>query len=329
MSKSKRLVGLMMAVNRKRRFKVRELAEEFGVSARTIMRDLQELSELGVPLYAEPGPHGGYQVVRERVLPPIAFAEQEAVAMFFAVHALRHYVSLPFETESSAALNKFYLHMPGDIRDRIDAMKNRVDFVTPPWKREAPFLATLLDAAIGGRTVTIEYESRRGRSCRRIRPVGLYANSGLWYCPAYCFSREDYRVFRCDRITAATADAENVPLGAKEKADVHLGNWREKIHGGPGEAEEGQTLAVYAELTREGVQRCQREMWLAASLHVRPDGTGYLEGGWPRRDVSFYARFFVGLGAEAAVERPAELIEAIRSDLAILIERYCSPDTEG
>jgi predicted DNA-binding transcriptional regulator YafY len=144
--------------------------------------------------------------------------------------------------------------------------------------------------------------------------VGLYANSGLWYCPAYCFSREAYRVFR-------------FPLGAKEKADVHLGNWREMIHGGPGEAGEGQTLAVYAELTREGVQRCQRELWLASSLHVRPDGTGYLEGDWPRRDRSFFARFFVGLGAEAVVERPAELIEAVRSDLAFLIERYCA-DTE-
>jgi len=164
------------------------------------------------------------------------------------------------------------------------------------------------------RTVTVEYESRRGRSSRRIRPVGLYANSGLWYCPAYCFSREAYRVFR-------------FPLGAKEKADVHLGNWREMIHGGPGEAGEGQTLAVYAELTREGVQRCQRELWLASSLHVRPDGTGYLEGDWPRRDRSFFARFFVGLGAEAVVERPAELIEAVRSDLAFLIERYCA-DTE-
>ncbi len=104
--KSKRLMELMMTVNRKRRFKVQELADEFGVSKRTILRDLQELSELGVPLYSEVGPHGGYQVIRERVLPPIAFTEGEAVAMFFAVHALRHYSSLPFEAESASALRQ-------------------------------------------------------------------------------------------------------------------------------------------------------------------------------------------------------------------------------
>lgn len=82
MSKSKRLLDLMMTVNRRRKFTVRELADEFGVSTRTILRDLQELGELGVPLYSEVGPHGGYQVLNERILPPIAFTEAEAVAIF-------------------------------------------------------------------------------------------------------------------------------------------------------------------------------------------------------------------------------------------------------
>lgn len=330
MSKSKRLVELMMTVNRRRRFKVRELADEFGVSTRTIMRDLQELSELGVPLYAEPGPHGGYQVVRERVLPPIAFTEQEAVAIFFAVHALRHYVSLPFEAESSSALQKFYLHMPGDVRDRIDEMKNRVDFVTPSWKREAPFLAVLLDAAIRGRTLTVEYESRRERSCRRIRPIGIYANSGIWYCPAYCYSREDYRVFRCDRIfdvqEADGSEEEGAPL-PEGQAPIHLGNWMELLRAEQGKEGE-ERASVYAELTREGVQRCQGEMWIGGSLHVREDGSGWLEGDWPKRDYPFYARFFIGLGAEAAVERPEELKAEIRRQLAELIERYCAPGPE-
>lgn len=70
MSKAKRLNEMIMMVNRKKRFTVGELAQEFGVSKRTVLRDLQELSELGVPLYSETGPHGGYQVLNERILPP-------------------------------------------------------------------------------------------------------------------------------------------------------------------------------------------------------------------------------------------------------------------
>ncbi|MGF7087122.1 putative DNA-binding transcriptional regulator YafY [Kroppenstedtia sanguinis] len=220
MPKSKRLMELMMTVNRKRRFKVQELADEFGVSKRTILRDLRELSELGVPLYSEVGPHGGYQVIRERVLPPIAFTEEEAVAMFFAVHALRHYSSLPFEAESASALRKFYLHMSGDVRDRIDSMRNRIDFITPTRRSDAPYLVMLLDAAIYGKVLAVKYESKEGEvNHRRIQPVYIYAKDGFWYCKAYCFLRQGYRVFRCDRIYEAAYDTSGTePL---ELGDVH------------------------------------------------------------------------------------------------------------
>lgn len=108
MSKSKRLLELMMTVNRKRKFTVRELADEFGVSARTILRDLQELSELGVPLYSQVGPHGGYQVLKERILPPIAFTEEEAVAIFLP--------AMPCATMNISPLRKSrYLHCINSI----------------------------------------------------------------------------------------------------------------------------------------------------------------------------------------------------------------------
>lgn len=313
MPKSKRLMALMMTVNRKRRFKVQELADEFGVSTRTILRDLQELSELGVPLYSEVGPHGGYQVVRERVLPPIAFTEEEAVAMFFAVHALRHYSSLPFEAESASALSKFYLHMPGDVRDRIDGMKDRVDFVAPTRRGNAPCLAILLDAAVRREVLVVDYESKEeGKGSRRIQPVCIYAHNGFWYCTAYCFLREGYRVFRCDRIREAALD----PSGTSpiELGDVRLSR-REA-------AEPREPIRLRAELTRTGVQRCESELWLAPMLLVREDGGGLIDHDVSRDDLSFYADFFIGLGSEAELNEPAELREAIRGKLSDLMARY-------
>lgn len=89
MHKAQRLVQLIMLVNERRTFTVQELADECGVSRRTMIRDLAELSELGIPLYSEVGPHGGYRVLREKVLPPISFSEHEAMALFFAAHRYR------------------------------------------------------------------------------------------------------------------------------------------------------------------------------------------------------------------------------------------------
>jgi len=314
MPKSKRLLELMMTVNRKRKFTVKELAQEFGVSTRTMLRDLQELSELGVPLYSEVGPHGGYQVLKERILPPIAFSEEEAVAMFFAVYALRHYSSLPFETESASALDKFYLHMSGDVRDRIDQMKNRVDFVTPTRQQESPFLSILLEAAVQQKVLLIEYESRGDEACRHIQPIGIYANNGLWFCPAYCFLRKDFRIFRCDRIHSAAYDAEGTePMDLRH---VHLGN-RESFF-----RTEKATTGLYADLSQKGVQMCEAVLWLGSHLHVREDGTGWLEGPIPQNDLAFYARFFIGLGNEATVKQPAELISYMKRLFAEIMSKY-------
>lgn len=319
MNKSKRLMELMMTVNRMKRFKVGELADEFGVSKRTILRDLQELSELGVPLYSEVGPHGGYQVLRERVLPPIAFTEEEAVAMFFAVHALRHYASLPFEAESASALNKFYLYMPGDVRDRIDGMKNRIDFITPTRGGDAPFLSILLDAAVSGRVLAIEYESKEeGVSSRRIQPAFLYANNGLWYCSAYCFNRQGFRVFRCDRIRDAAYDSSGTqPL---DLGEVSPGR-REASH-------PQEPVRLLAELSRAGVQRCEAELWLSPMLQVREDGTGVIEADVPRTDLPFFTEFMIGLGEDVILKGPEELKETIRSKLSRLLGRYQSEQSK-
>ncbi|MEW4369584.1 helix-turn-helix transcriptional regulator [Paenibacillus kandeliae] len=312
MPKAKRLMELMMAVNRKRQFKVRELADEFGVSTRTILRDLQELSELGVPLYSEVGPHGGYRILRERVLPPIAFTEVEAVAMFFASHALRHYSSLPFEVESVSALRKFYLHLPGDVRDSIDRMKHRLDFTAPTRRQHAPYLPILLEAAVSQQILHITYEPEgKSRSTRPIQPVFIYTNQGFWYCSAYCFLRNEYRLFRCDRIVLA--DYDTTGLQPLELEPYQSTGWYE-------EHLPQHPLRIRAHLSHRAVQRCEGEIWI--SLDVQDDGSGYLEKVIPEEELSFYAEFCIGLGKEVAVEGPEELKEEIRKQLAHLTSHY-------
>lgn len=315
MPKSKRLLELMMTVNRKRKFTVKELAQEFGVSTRTILRDLQELSELGVPLYSEVGPHGGYQVLKERILPPIAFTEEEAVAIFFAIHALRHYSSLPFAAEASSALKKFYQFMPQDVRDRIEQMKNRVDFITPTRQASSPYLPVLLDAAILQNVLRIDYESKDKRADRHIQPIGIYTRNGLWYCRAYCFQNDDIRVFRCDRIRSAVA-SDTKP---RDLWQMHLGNSPSN------HVEEQEQLALLTELTKTGVQACEAEPGLAAQLHIREDGTGWLEGSIAKRDVLYFAKFFIGVGKDVTVKHPPELLDSMKCYLSELSSHYSFP----
>ncbi|MFS0722517.1 helix-turn-helix transcriptional regulator [Paenibacillus sp. 1P07SE] len=314
MSRSERLVALMMTVNRMRRFTVKELAGEFGVSRRTMLRDLQELSRMGVPLYSEAGPHGGYRVLRERILPPIAFTEEEAVSIFFASHALRHYTQLPYEEASASARDKFYLHMSGEVRERIDRMKQRFDLLTPARHATSPYLSVLLEAALDRTVLDIDYERGEAREDRTIQPAGIYASQGLWYCPAYCYDRGAIRLFRCDRIRSvrpAETAYEPVDLGAVELSNRLT--WPERPQ---------EPLTLQAELTSGGVQRCESEQWAQALLHVRADGTGQLAGEIGRRDIGYFADFCLGLGTEVTVLHPASLLDEIRTRLKRLSEKY-------
>ena len=168
MSKAERLIEMMITINAKRDFTVGELADEFSVSKRTILRDLQELERAGFPLYSEVGAAGGYHILKERILPPVSFLESEAKAVFFACQALQYYRDLPFEQETISVLKKFLNCLPLDLQNSIMQIQNRVVFWIPDRHRDSPLLKAMLLAAVNRHAVTIRYSSTYSESTRTI-----------------------------------------------------------------------------------------------------------------------------------------------------------------
>ncbi|WP_409345656.1 helix-turn-helix transcriptional regulator [Paenibacillus sp. MBLB4367] len=314
MFKSQRLIQLMMTVNAKRKFTVKELAQEFQVSERTIARDLQDLSELGVPLYAEQGRGGGYRVLKERMLPPIAFTENEAVAMFFACQSLQYYGALPFEPESASGLQKLYHYLSADVKDQIDKMKERVLFCNPSREQPADYLRLLMRAAVRQTVVAIEYDSSSGVAKRHIQPVGIYASHGFWYCPAYCFERKDYRLFRADRVLHAEETEELKPNAEASKASVW--EWL-----APDGSKEKQVRLVVS-LTKEGVRRCRSNYELCDSIRLHDDGSGLLDAMIPVSQLVYFTDTVWEYGKEAKVEQPEEAVRYMKEKIKALYNSY-------
>ncbi|KIL39970.1 DNA-binding protein [Gordoniibacillus kamchatkensis] len=303
MLKSQRLIQLIMRLNAKKSFTVRELADEFGLSTRTITRDLQELSELGVPIYSVQGRGGGYRLLRERLLPPISFTEGEAIAMFFACQTLEYFSSLPFGDGAESALHKFYHYLPADVREQIDRLKNRIMFWSPYRSMSADVLQTLLQAIMIRSVVTIEYKSSSGVSERHIQPIGLYASSGYWYCPAYCFLRENIRQFRADRILSAALNA-TIPC----REDVS----RQTLLNKPKKDHLEQT-ALRLELTNKGVWLLESNPRFAPFLQRNEDGSGAVVNvKIAAEDLEFYVDLIWQLGENAKILGPAEAIACMK-----------------
>ena len=320
MSKAERLIEMMITINAKRDFTVGELAKEFSVSKRTILRDLQELEQAGFPLYAEVGAAGGYHILKERILPPIAFSESEAKAIFFACQALKYYRDLPFEQETISVLKKFLNCLPLDVQNGITQIQNKVVFWIPDRHCDSPLLKEMFLVAVNRHAATIRYSSTHSESIRTIVPIGLYAMNGLWYCPAYCTAANRIRTFRVDRIREIIEEAP-CPKG-KYPIPGSIQEYLENT-----EAQNDHRLKI--RLTDIGVKRCESECLLAGGLKTLPTGGGMIDMEIDHAALEWVADYILPFGKDATVLEPEELLERMRQKIWELHRQYCVAEQSG
>ncbi|HBF0341600.1 helix-turn-helix transcriptional regulator [Clostridioides difficile] len=313
MSRAERLIELMITINAKRSFTAGELAEEFSVSKRTILRDLQVLESIASPLYSKVGAAGGYHVLKERILPPIAFSESEVKSIFFAYQSLEYYNDLPFEQETISVLKKILNCIPNDIQYNIENIRRKFVFWTPDRHCSTPLLKELFNIVMNESTIKIEYSSKQKNSVRTIVPIGLYAMDGLWYCPAYCIKSESIKEFRVDRIVKILS-IEN--LSSKKYKVLS------SIHDYLKNMEVGTDYHIKINLTDEGVKRCETEFLLARGLKILSKG-GYIDMYIPKSTLNWVAEYFLTFGKNATIIEPIELKHLIKSKVLELYNHHC------
>jgi predicted DNA-binding transcriptional regulator YafY len=187
-----------------------QLADRFEVSVRTVQRDLGALMEAGVPVYATPGPGGGYAIDPAHTLPPVNFTSDEAAALAIA---LARPDRSPLADALRSALHKVVAAMPPAEADAARRLTGRVHLMTPDGDATPSRAAlTVEQAVVTSRVVEIDYCDRHGSTTRRlVEPAALVVSAELLYLVGHCRLREDIRVFRVDRIGSARLTAEVAP----------------------------------------------------------------------------------------------------------------------
>jgi predicted DNA-binding transcriptional regulator YafY len=311
MSRAARLVELLIRLRSSPRVTAQELADHFEVSRRTILRDLQVLSDLGVTFAASPGPGGGYTLSRDQRLAPLALTVNEALGLLMSYEAFLRYAQSPFASDNLSALTKLRAILPRDVARELERMRMHVAVVQRPAGPQAPLLGDLLQAALDGVHLSIKYDSRSGLSQRVIFPFGLYAANGCWYCACYDEKRGKHLSLRADRVSSV-ARLE----GRDRPPHIPVAQW-------PGTRADydGQGLHLSIAVTPAGMRSLDLQTLFE---QVQPDGHGggIIEGFIPRAEVDWFASQLLRLGAAAVVESPPELIEAIRSQAAMIAGIY-------
>ncbi len=224
MSRAERLLDLVQLLRRHRRpVSGRRLADELGVSIRTLYRDIVTLQGQGAPIEGEPGL--GYVLKPGFMLPPLMFGEDEIEALLLGSRWVADRADGPLALAARDAMAKIVAVLPADLTRRVE----EAVLLVGPGRALADRMQ--IDLAVVRRTIraerkaSIAYGDGQGRvSERLVWPLALSFFDHVRILIAWCELRQDFRHFRADRI----ARFEPVETRYPQRRAALLRSWRER-----------------------------------------------------------------------------------------------------
>ncbi len=209
----------------------RELAEKFGVSRRTMERDLASLRNSGVPVYASPGRTGGQAILqsgssRHPGRHTVFLSAEEITGLLMAVTAS---APMPFGMSAVAGAERILDSLPDEVQVSVGQLRARIRVAQPvdpkplssgtrpsdtrPSGSQARRTHRVLEEAVRtSRVVNLQYtDSEETRTSRSVEAVGFYRGERHWFLIGWCRLRQSRRLFRLDRIRSAALTAEHFP----------------------------------------------------------------------------------------------------------------------
>jgi predicted DNA-binding transcriptional regulator YafY len=204
---SARLLRLLALLQTRREWSGADLADQLGVSTRTVRRDVDKLRELDYPVHAVKGVAGGYRLGAGAALPPLLLDDEEAVAVAIGLRTASGSGVAGIGEASLRGLMKLEQVLPARLRHRIDALRIAAvltpGFGPPPVDVEV--LTTIAMACRDRHRLRFDYRSHNGDpTARDVEPHELVTWTRRWYLVAWDADRADWRTFRVDRMILRT-----------------------------------------------------------------------------------------------------------------------------
>lgn len=292
-----------------------ELAERLEVTTRSVRRDIERLRELGYPVSAARGAGGGYRLGAGRALPPLLLDDAETVAVAVSLSLAATGAIAGADEAAMRVLTKLDQLLPPRLRAELRALVEASDLLPAPSSPlAAELLMTLARSCRDRFRVRFEYADRSGAETdRTVEPVRLVVARHRWYLLAWDVARDDWRVFRTDRMRS-----------------VQQSTWRfaERSHPDPaGYVQRAVTSSPYRHQARIRLFAPLEEIQalvspLVARLERIDDGVTELTAG--SDDVGWLVWHVAGLGVPFRILEPPELRREA-ADLAARLRAAAEP----
>lgn len=238
MNRFERVLAILLLLRSGKTIPALELARRFGVSVRTIYRDIDTLSGLGVPVYAEMGRQGGFRLVEGYFLPPIMFSTQEATTLLMGLLLVRRLRVVPFTAELETAEHKLMNAMPDHLLAVVTRLKDVMGFEAVPtdiFSAEEPdkgapapevdesvVVSLFLRALLENKGIDLLYHSPYSQQTKRyeVTPQGLLWDRDRWYLVGR-YGEDETRLWRADRVLSIRQGSANPH---NDHADFQISN---------------------------------------------------------------------------------------------------------
>ena len=214
MNRIDRLFGITTLLQAQKYVSAERIAEQFGISVRTVYRDIKALGEQGIPVSFEVG--RGYFLVQGYFLPPVAFTSEEANALLLLQTLGATLADASIQTHVAAALQKVKAVLRGPAQDGLTQLASRIKLHVPEYSEgNTAYLATIRSAIASHCLLDVDYCDKSGGTTRRhVEPIGLVFYNFAWHFIGWCQLRQAYRDFRVSRlqhVVATTRPFTNQP----------------------------------------------------------------------------------------------------------------------
>lgn len=208
MNKTERMLAIVIELQRKGVLRAEDLADRFETSIRTIYRDMQALSEAGVPVAGAPGT--GYSLMDGYFLPPVSFTADEAVSLLIGADFVDLRLDAVYGEKARSSQEKIEAILPENVREETARVRSVIRLLNERAARtrgqEKETFEQLRQAILKRRRIHFRYsknmpESDGNRHSERTAdPYGLVFSQGAWVLVAFCGLRRDIRHFRLSRM---------------------------------------------------------------------------------------------------------------------------------
>lgn len=223
MNRVDRLIGILTVLQSRKFVTAEKLSDKFGISIRTVYRDVKALGEVGIPVSFEP--NKGYFIVQGYFLPPISFSSEEANALVLMASLADRFGDNSIARHGTAALDKIRAVLRSSEKESAQNLDDRIRVLNPNPK-PFDYLVEIQRAMATQTIVHIDYtDLKKQKTSRDIEPIGLIYYTDQWHLIAWCWTRNDYRDFIVSQIN--TLKNTSQPFRKKDHItiDEHMRTW--------------------------------------------------------------------------------------------------------